>query len=85
MTTSGGTLGKVSRCTLSNAKTLTVGKSKYCAIDQGYKSQSQAIAHCKTLNARLPLPKSRLELAIFHKAFPNRTWIDIRDPVRDRY
>ena len=59
---------------------IIVGKQEYCAVSQGYKPQSQAIDHCKVLNARLPLPKSEAESAAFLKTFPSRTWIDITDP-----
>ena len=77
--TSGGILGKVSSCTLSNATQIHVGNNKYCAVRQGHKTQSQAIAHCKTLNARLPLPKSKAESLALFEMFPSNTWIDITD------
>ena len=77
----GKNFGKVQSCSLKKAKLISVEKKKYCAVDQGdTKTQSEAIAHCKTLNARLPLPKSNKESAAFLKAFPSTTWIDITDP-----
>ena len=77
-------LGKVSNCTLSNAKQINVKNRTYCAADhstfaEGYKTQSQALAHCKTLNARLPLPKSNAEAVAFFKVFATKTWIGITD------
>ena len=78
--TSEGILGKVSSCTLSNSTKINVENRTYCAVDYGYKTQSQAIAHCKTLNARLPLPKSDVESDAFLKEFPPKIWIDITDP-----
>ena len=80
LSTIGPNLGKVSNCTLSNAKQINVENNKYCAVDQGYKTQSQATAHCITLNARLPLPKSKWEYIAFKKEFSSNTWIDITDP-----
>ena len=74
-------IGEVSSCTLTKAKIICVEYREYCAVNTGFKSQSQAIAHCKTLNARLPLPKSNEESVAFHREFPDRTWIDITDPV----
>ena len=71
------TLGKVSSCTLVNATQIEVEGRKYCAISTGLKTQTQSIADCKTLNARLPLPKSNAESNAFVQNFPNRTWIDI--------
>ena len=86
--TKGGSLGKVSSCTLSHVgpwrpvRPIIVGNRKYCANEHGYKTQSQASALCKSLNARLPLPKSEAEYASFFKQFPYPAWIDITDPVR---
>ena len=82
-------IGIVSNCTLPNAKHLknlphVTLKRKYCAVYQGYKTQPQALAHCKALNARLPLPKSDAESFVFTRLYLNLrhtlTWIDITDP-----
>ena len=44
-------------------------------------SQLNGIAHCKELNAKLPLPKNERESRAFLRFSPNRTWIDLRDPA----
>ena len=90
ITTTSNILGKVSNCTLSlcpvsvcanyPVKQINVEERKYCAMTQGYMTQSQGVAHCKTLNARLPLPKSNAESDAFYKEYFSRTWIDITDP-----
>ena len=75
-------IGIVSHCTLPNAKLIKNifnSKRKYCAVVQGNKNQSQAVTHCKALNARLPLPKSDAESAAFYREFSVRVWIDITD------
>ena len=74
-------LGEVPFCTLTDAKQIEVEGRKYCAVNMGVKTQSQAIATCKNLNARLPLPKSEVESSSFLKMFPDRTWLDITNPV----
>ena len=74
----------MSSCTLLNATKIEVLGRKYCAVNTGPKTQSQSVAHCKTINSRLPLPKSAAEAIAFYIKFPNRTWIDITDPARGR-
>ena len=75
-------LGIVSKCSLVGAQTLDVYTGKYCVVDKGHKSQSEAFLLCKSLNARLPLPRNDDEMAAFLKLSPNKTWIGITDPVR---
>ena len=77
-------LGIVSNCTLVGAKKIDVDSGKYCVANEGQKTRSEAFLKCKTLNARLPLPKNEAEVAAFLKLSPNKTWIGITDPVRDR-
>ena len=73
-------LGEVPTCTLIDAQQIEVEGRKYCAVHTGVRTQSESVAHCKRLNARLPLPKSKAEYASFEKIFPNRAWIDITKP-----
>ena len=77
-------LGIVSKCSLVGAQNIVVNSGKYCVVNKGEKSQSEAYSQCKLLNARLPLPKSEAEMAAFLKVSPNNTWIDIRNAVRGR-
>ena len=74
-------LGIVSKCTLIGAKNIVVYSGKYCVVNTGKKSQSEAFSHCKALNARLPLPNNDAEMNAFFEFSPNETWIDIRDVV----
>ena len=66
---------------------IVVEERKYCAVDAGKKTHSQAISHCENLNAGLPLPESETESKAFTKAFPKvitnfsmGIWIYITDP-----
>ena len=77
-------LGVVSECTLDGAQEVDVYSGKYCLVNKGEKSQSEAYSQCKESNARLPLPKNEAEIASFLEISPNNTWIDITDPVRGR-
>ena len=77
------TLGIVAKCTLTCAQFINVEKRKYCVIDEGYKTQSEAIDHCKTLNSRLPVPRSKAELFAFINTIKKHTWIGIIDSGRD--
>ena len=77
-------LGVVSRCTLIGAKNINVFSEKYCVVNNGVMSQSEASSLCKASNARLPLPKNEAERIAFLKVSPNETWIDIRDAVSGR-
>ena len=77
-------LGIVSNCTLVDAEKIDVYSGEYCVVNQGQKSRSEAFLYCKTLNARLPLPKNEAEMAAFLKLSPNKTWIGITDPVKGR-
>ena len=46
-------------------------------------SQSKGMALCKSLNARLPLPKSSKEAEVFHKVTGRfDTWIGITDSTK---
>ena len=77
-------LGIVSKCTLVGAQNINVYGDKYCVVNIGEKSQSEAYSQCRALNARLPLPKSVAEMATFLKISPNSTWIGIRNSVQGR-
>ena len=76
--------GLAPKCTMSGAKKINVYSGKYCVVNKGEQSQSEAILQCKASNARLPLPKNEAEMAAFLKLSPNKTWIGIIDPVRGR-
>ena len=47
---------------------------------------SKGKAHCKSLDAKLPLPKSSQEVNEFNKTFPTLTeyWIDLTDPSKSK-
>ena len=77
-------LGIVSKCTLVGAQNIDVYSGKYCVVNKGEMSQSEAFSQCKASNARLPLPKNEAEMAAFLKTSPNNTWIGIRNAVRGR-
>ena len=77
-------LGIVFNCTLVGAERINTNSSKYCVVNKGEKSQSEAYSQCKALNARLPLPKNQAEMAAFMKISPKNTWISIRASVRGR-
>ena len=59
----GKSFGVVSKCTLADAENIDVFSGKYCLVDKGQKSRSEAFLQCKNLNARLPLPKNEAEMA----------------------
>ena len=49
-------------------------------VYMGKKGQNQAMEECKSLNAQLPLPKSKGEADEFRKITgSDHTWIGIRD------
>ena len=77
-------LGTVSKCTLVDAKKINTYTGKYCVVNRGEKSQSEAYSQCKASNARLPLPKNMAEMAAFLKLSPNKTWIGIKNTVSGR-
>ena len=77
-------LGIVSKCTLVGAKRINTYTGKYCVANRGEKSQSEAYSQCRSLNARLPLPKNEAEMAAFFTISPKNTWIGIRTAVRGR-
>ena len=77
-------LGIVLNCTLVGAERINTNSSKYCVVNIGEKSQSEAYSQCTALNARLPLPKNQAEMTAFAKVFPKKTWIGIRTAVRGR-
>ena len=77
-------LGIVSKCTLVGAKSIKTYSGKYCVVNKGEKSQSEAYSQCKALNSRLPLPKNQAEMAAFLAISPKNTWIGIRTSVRGR-
>ena len=83
-------LGKVKKCTLLNALSITAqsgsDKRTYCAKSFGKMPHSKGKAHCKSLYAKLPLPKSSQEVNEFNKTFPTLTeyWIDLTDPSKSK-
>ena len=77
-------LGNVSKCTLIGAKRIDIYSGKYCVVNEGERSQSDAYSQCKELNARLPLPKNQAEMDAFINISPQNTWIGIRTAVRGR-
>ena len=77
-------LGTVSKCTLVGAKRINTYTDKYCVANRGEKSQSEAYSQCRSLNARLPLPKNKDEMAAFLEISAKNTWIGIRTAVRGR-
>ena len=85
-TTTNGTylasgLGYVPKCTLGiRAREITVANRTYCLINRRKMSQSKGMKLCKSLNARLPLPKSSAEANAFRKITGRfDTWIGISD------
>ena len=81
-------LGIVTKCTLTANSTHTVkyfnvdGRS-YCVVDHGIMRHSQAFDLCKSLNARLPLPRNRQEADEFIK-IGGKVWThaDARNPFK---
>ena len=84
VTLAGNNLGIVSKCTLVGAKKINTYSGKYCVANRGEKSQSEAYSQCRSLNARLPLPKNKDEMAAFLEISSKNTWIGIRTAVRGR-
>ena len=74
-------LGVVKECTLTgDVRTVSYGNLSYCMVDKGRKGQNEAMEECKTLNAQLPLPKSKGEADELRKVTgKNNAWIGIRD------
>ena len=64
-------LGIVEKCTLSGSMPFVYGNAKYCVLFGGFKGQNEAMAECRTLNAQLPLPKSKNEAVEFGKTIGN--------------
>ena len=77
-------LENLSKCTLIGAKRIDIYSGKYCVVNEGERSQSDAYSKCKTLNARLPLPENQAEMTAFLKISPKNTWIGIRNSVKGR-
>ena len=76
-------LGVVSKCTLTGTvKNINVDGRSYCVVDHGNKKHPDAVAHCKNLNARLPLPRNKAELDEFRKISPSYTNLDARNPKK---
>ena len=75
-------LGLVSKCTLVGAISINIHSGNYCIVNKGKKTRPEAYSQCKAANARLPLPKNNVEMAAFLKFSPNKTWIDITNPVK---
>ena len=72
----------VPKCTLiGSVKTFSYGKNSYCMVKlYGSKGQNEAWDECKTLNAQLPLPKSKDEADRFIELTSKQSiWIGIRD------
>ena len=79
--------GVVQNCTLNLkfgtlTKFIGVNGRNYCAatVEKNKKSHFEAVSLCKTLNAKLPLPKSSSESVAFYNAFPFSLWVDLTDP-----
>ena len=74
-------LGIVSKCTLTGTiKKFGYGESSYCMVFKDRKGQNEAMDECKTLNAQLPLPKSKGEAYELRKILGTEPfWIGIRD------
>ena len=59
---------------------MNAGSLSYCMVNQGDKSQNEAMKTCKNVNAKLPLPKSKEEGDSFRKITGGKSvWIGIRD------
>ena len=81
-------LGVVSKCTLvtgSFQPTVTFANgARYCYQSQGKMTHTEAIAHCKKRNAKLPLPKNDDEVKFYLKHFQSAlsVCIDLSDPCK---
>ena len=76
-------LGFVKKCTLTGTvKNINIDGRSYCVVDRGNAKHPEAIYICKNLNARLPLPRNKVELDEFRKMSPSFTNIDARNPKR---
>ena len=71
----------VPKCTLTGSvKTFSHGNSSFCIVNKGTKGQNEAMDECMTLNAQLPLPKSKNEKHGFRAIMGYYfAWIGIRD------
>ena len=49
------------QCTLKNAKTANIGGKSFCLANVARKRYSEAHPTCKSLNAKLPLPRNPTE------------------------
>ena len=59
---------------------MSVDGRDYCAVKKASeKTHWQAVSLCRSLNARLPLPKSYSESKAFYNAFPFSLWVDLTD------
>ena len=76
-------LGIVGKCTLTGTvKNINVDGRSYCVVDLGNKKHSEAVESCKSLNAKLPLPRTKAELDEFRKISPSWTHVDGRNPKK---
>ena len=76
-------LGVVTKCTLTGTiEYINIDGRSYCAVDKGKKKHSEAVKSCKYMNARLPLPRNKAELAEFRKISPSWTNVDARNPKK---
>ena len=80
------TLGVVSKCTLfGNVKDVWLYGRNYCVINKEKNKHSVAFEICKKLNARLPLPKNKVEADGIRKGLiSSSSWIhvDARNPKK---
>ena len=77
-------LGVVANCTLTGAvKYINVNGRSYCVIYKGNYKHPTAVAVCKKLNARLPLPRNKNEANEYMK-IGGKDWtnVDARNPKK---
>ena len=76
-------LGKVTECTLEKpVTTINVHNRSYCTKSVGKNNYKNAVSHCKSLNSRLPAPKSSEEWDMFHKSINDVSWLGVTDPSK---
>ena len=74
----------VNKCSLPNSETIDISGRCYCWSKQGKKTRPEGVKHCKSLNAKLPLPKNPAEVRAFSEAFADYSFIylDMTNPKK---
>ena len=64
---------------IGTVKSFDIENYSYCVAEYGNKRHQEALEFCKKMNARLPLPRNKLEADKFLEISPSFTHVDARN------